>query len=177
MKPKKMGHSLAMMEALFGSLVDAGDLRFPKLEVPSGSDIARLSARMESALKSGTGRPLGTAAELIRARRAALRLGASQLGARAGMSLRTLGGLESGRIAPVEVQPEAFGALLAALGIEFEQYVGVHGRSVKPSARGAYRRVALKDRRDRSGPAASPGYASRGWLARLAASMKRSVTK
>lgn len=172
MKPRRLAQASVKTEAIFGALIDVGALRFPKLEVPSDSDVARLSARMKGALKNGSSRRLWTAAELIRARRAALRLGAPQLGERAGISIRTLGGLESGRISPVEVQPEAFGKLLMALGIEFEQYVDVHGRSIKPRAKGAYRRVALKDRRDRSGPTASSGPASRGWLARLAEAMK-----
>lgn len=172
MKPKRWNRAPVKTEALFGALVDVGALRFPKLELPAHSDIARLSARIERALKSGSGRLPGTAAQLIQARRAALRLEVSQLGERAGMSLRTLSGLESGRIAPVEVQPEAYGKLLITLGIAFEQYVVVHSRSVKPRARGAYRRAALKDRHERSGPTASSGPASHGWLARLAEAMK-----
>lgn len=172
MKPKRSPRASVNAEALFGALVDVGALRFPKMEAPSDSDITRLSARVGDALKSSLGGKSGTIAELIRARRAALKLRASQLGERVGISLRTLGGLESGQIAPVEVQPETFGKLLLSLDIAFEEYVVLHGRSVKPKARSAYRRAALKDRREGSGVPFSLAPASRGWLARLAEVMK-----
>jgi transcriptional regulator with XRE-family HTH domain len=159
---------------LFRALVDDGSLSFPELG-PSSSSTETLSARMREALSGNIENDDANAADLLKARRKVLKLEVTALARKAELSLTTLRALESGRLAPTDIQPEVFGRVLLALGVGFEAYLDVHGRSVRPRKGRSNRSAALKRRHERRPEprAAAPGS---DWLTRLAEALKRPTT-
>lgn len=157
---------------LFRALVDGGALSFPELGQPQ-SPTETLSARMREALSGHAANDDANAADLLKARRKVLKLELAALAKKAELSLSTLRALESGRLAPADIQPEIFGRVLLVLGIRFEAYLDVHGRSVQPRKGRSYRSAALKRRHERRGPGPRAAAPRSDWLTRLAEAMKR----
>lgn len=173
MNPRDGRQTEGNLERLFGALIDAGTLSFPKLEEPRALE-EPLAIRMREALHGNRSGAAPTAAELVRARRRMLKLDVATVAGKAELSPATVRAIESGRTAPTDLQPEVFAKLLTLLGIGFESYLDVHTRSIRPGRERSHRSAALRERRSRS--VGSAAIVS-GWLTRLAEAMKRSITK
>lgn len=159
------------VERLFRGLVDSGELRFPKEGRGSTNDSEKLSRRLEDALRGKHRVSVSSAAELLRVERQKVQLKASRVAQVADISLDTYEALESGRLNPPELRPEAFARVLKALGIGLEVYLGVHGKSARlGTARNLTKEAALKHR-----PASRKSLRpllSASWLAKLSDAMQ-----
>lgn len=163
-------------EHLFRALIDGAALSFPKLDLEP-SAVQNLSARMREMLKEEVARGKADAADLLRARRKLLEMDVAALAGKAELSLSTVRALESGRMIPTDIQPEVFARVLLLLGVGFDAYLDVHGRSIQPKKRGrSYRSAALKRHGEQRGPRTGSAAAGPGWLNRLAEAMRRPIT-